>query len=343
MREAEAGYASLAALVVLSLLGIMGASLASSTNFSGRRLVRFEAEARMRSRLLDGLDEVAESLAADNTPVSDSPGDPVWKVVRSGTRSGDAVELTDISSKININTIANSYLLSDALRVRYASFTAPEAIRDYLAESGPFGSFKEAEGIIPEEEEDEGRFFTVYGYWNPFISDVNSLAAMIRARGAEDDAEALAARLLGAARADSGFSDRDIGPLLGEDGADLAALLTTGPLINVHFADAELLAAVLDFNYAGEKLPNRTGALDALMAGRLMGELSPGDLGAAVEREEGQDDVLRFLGTVTWFWEIAVQGGGMRLTAVAARLPGLGEGGGARFQVISRRFSRVEE
>ena len=333
------GYASLAALVVLTLLGIIGATLAASADLSARRLVRFEAESRMRARLLDGLDEVAEALVADTTPRSDSPGDPVWAVVRSGTRYGDDVELTDISSAVNINTVSDSYLLSDALRPRYDSFSAPEAIRDHLAESGPFRNFAEAEGIVPEEA--EGRFFTVYGYWNPFISDVDSLAAMIRARGGKTEkASELAVRLLGAARGNSGFSDRDIALILGEDPDDLAALLTTGPLINVHFADAELLAAVLDFTYAGEKLPNRIGALDALMAGRLMGELSPGDLGAAVEREEGQDDVLRFLGTVTWFWEIVVQNEEMRLTAVAARLPGLTEG--ARFQVISRRFAPVE-
>lgn len=343
-RRGSAGYASLAALVVLTLLGIIGASAASSANFGGRRLVRFEGESRMRARLLDGLDEVAEALAADNTPLSDSPGDPVWAVVRRGTRHGDDVGLEDISSAVNINAVSNSYLLSDALRPRYDSFTAPEAIREYLGESGPFRGMEEAEGIVPEEpEEGRGRFFTVYGYWNPFISDVNALAAMIRARGGGNEGAAeLAARLAGAARANSGFSDGDMALILGEDPDDLGALLTTAPLINVHFADGELLAAILDFSYAGETLPNRIGALDAIMAGRLMGELSPGDLGAAVERKEGQDDVLRFLGTVTWFWEITVESDSMRLRAVAARLPGLAEGAPVRFQVISRRFSPVE-
>ncbi len=348
--SSSSGSAAPTALMILTLLGIAASSVRTAPGKPAEIILRDSERAALRSRLLDGLDETVSALRADPTPYSDASSDPVWTVVDKGTSHGDTLILTDISSALNINSLAARYLREDAVRTQYTSFSAPGIIADHLDSKGPYLSPEDASDVIPEK--DENRFFTVWGLWNPAIGDLSSLSALIRARsGGRADAEELAISLIAASQAPRGERTKRTAAVLGNDPYDLSALLTTRGTINVHFANAELISAILDFKYGGKSLPEKTRARNDLLFARIVKEVSPTDLESLIEREEGQDEVLSLLGTTTWFWEIrlnaapetmAGQNGtpskGGSLTVILARLPAMNENGTAVFRVISRRF-----
>ena len=332
------GYAMLMAVVVLALMGIVGASLLTSPVVTGSRLAGMREESLVRRRMIEDLEEVLEAFRADETPLADSPGDPVWTVVEGGGRSGSLMELTDVSSAVNLNASSRAILMQDSLKLRYRTQRDPELVYGHLTREGTYLRAEEVEELIPEDS--FGVYFTIYGPWNPFVSDADSLAAMIQERTGEDGAS-LAGSLL-AATGSPNFGDSALQGLLGDDEYDLGALMTTRGVVNVHFADRELLRAVLDWDYGGEKLPNRSGALDALTAARAGREISASELSGMIEQKEDQKGVLRVLGTETWYWNLRIELEDDVLDVLIAKLPGLDDDGQTRHRVVSRRFGKTE-
>ncbi len=333
------GYATLFSIVFLGILAVLGSTAVESSASINRSLIEEKRLLVEREKYLDMLDSMAETFASDTTPFIDSPSDEIWHVVQNLADGTVSIALEDISSALNINSIGETYLRQREFNHYFSSISSVENLSEWLSGNGPMDRLEE---LVPHIASGKERLFTLYGYWNPYVADATTLGALFSSRGMADAvAEQLATVLIVACRGRK-IGDVQLRGLLGEDEYDLTALLTTSGLINIHFADPELLRSIMNLQYAGNQLPNSIRSTEALLTARQSGDVSLGQLESIIERKNGQDDVLKLLGCETWFWRITIAGTQLKLTSVLAKTPTRNSEGYSIYQVVSRVFEGID-
>ncbi len=336
----RSGYATLFSLLILGVITVLSSGLVNASISLNKQIEKQNAEEKAQAELLNIMDKVLEALVNDETPNTDSSSDEVWSVVKSLSNSTYEVSLKDISSAVNINTISKKYLSQMEMASRFSSVTSAENISTFLADKGPFAQLDDASDFLASGYED---FFTVYGYWNPYICGEAELAGMLHSRGMTmEEGRALSSVLIRSCQNEK-KDNAQLRALLGEDNRQLGALVSTEGIINVHFAEEEVIRTLMNLRYGGKRLPDRTQSLHKLLTARLSRSVSSEELAELIKREKEQDDILKFLGCRTWFWQLEAASKEWHLKAIVALLPQHNDDGGKYYQVISRQLTAADK
>jgi len=309
-REGSATVLVLCVLVFLSALFLAASASIGLSAHSLQRSQRLDGEVRALKRAAEA---AVEALAADPTPFADAPTDPVWSRLRWTAGDEPAVTLEDVSSRLGLNWIRRE-LLQD-MGVLKPGRTSGDLQR-FREEQGVTLRLQTFSPLIREEELE--RMFTVYGYFNLNLADVQVLQRLHVQRGADlAEAESFRALLEQARAQERNIEPEALPEFMGEENYRLLfPVVNAEAALNVHFVPEAVLEGL--FRHCGQPRED----LDRLLQARRGAELTPGKLQSLLSgRTDVRSPLKAFLGLQTWFWRITVRGGGRRLVWVVARVP----------------------
>ncbi|MBI9104823.1 MAG: hypothetical protein JEY99_20570 [Spirochaetales bacterium] len=222
------------------------------------------------------------------------------------------ITLTDISSRINVNTFRNEITHSGQLPLLL--FTDPfgmELIEQYRASTGFFTNLNTLENVFPYllQEEAITELITVHGYWNLNIADESSLEKLYYMM-TDDPAEAELFRfkIRGKRENRETISNNEIFDFLGEDCNHLYPVVSAVPLLNINFIKPELLKAILNHNFGSNPLPNPEESYMKIINQRRIKGIETSNLPEIFGIENTNHPVFDYLGTRTWFWHLNIKG-----------------------------------
>ncbi len=329
------GSASVAALTLLILLAAVAAGglllLQASLSYQKRSV----SKDTVRQALEEEAEKVVTALARDPSPDGDSPVDPVWQVL-SGFDSGSIITLQDVSSALNPNWVQKNVLqktrLGDLLR---PGRTADE-LQQRRQDKGFSLDLEAAYGDLFREGALE-RYCTAYGYANINTTDEFALRKLFGIRtGDEARAKVFHGKVQELLTARKILTPQELRTFLGADYEQLFPVMGVDPMLNVHFADPLVLAALL--SHPDLKIPDPEQVLEQILIRRENAELTADELGRIIGVDRG-NRIFQYLGVTTWFWKITATRGTSHLELVAARLP-TEAGGRVRYLVVEERYAR---
>jgi len=336
MRRAQAGSASMLALVLLTVLAAAAGGAAAVLQASLGYLRSSEAADLTRRALESGAERVLAALASDPTPTSDSPLDPVWSLLAAPATGGVILGLADVSSALDPNWVQKNLLTRTGLRSLLDSPESADVLQQRREDRGFSLDIRAAYGDLFAEGALE-RYGTAYGSVNVNVTDEFALRRLYALRtGDAMGAEAFHGRvqaLLGERRL---LRAEELPAFLGTGYAALASIVNVEPCMNVHFLDPLILSELLA--YPALSVPRPRESARAILAARDRSELSLADV-AEMTAAPADSRIYQYLGVVTWFWRITAAMEGARIELIAARLPGAREGSD-RFLVVERRYLR---
>lgn len=323
------GYATTYALVALIILSVAATSAAGPEMIMGRRLSQLEEKIVMEEQLQNAIGEVIEALILDPTPEADSRRDPVWNLIADGIGEIE-LSLSDVSTGIDLNTFPLDRLREPSLAIVVSGSGLIEPLAE-IRSKGFIRSPETLDSIIPEGS--LGQYFSIYGYFHPRICDSQTIENMLHSRLDSENVE-LASNVIESAKIDKTINAEDWHLLLQERIPDLLPIVSAEAMVNVNFADRELIEAILEFQNWGPELDDPGKVLNALLFDRNAGEILPLDLTRHLSEEADAFWIQDFLGTKTWFWKIGASfPDGPGLEVVVAQIPG----NKITYQVIERR------
>ncbi len=336
-RRAQEGSSSVAVLALLMLLAAMAAGGAVLLQGS-LALVRRSERASDRYRALEAeASRVLAALAADPTPDSDSPLDPVWSELGQPVGEGVSLKLEDVSSALNPNWMATSVLESSGFASLLASPGAPAVLQQRREDRGFSVDLQGAYGDLFAEGA-LSAYGTPYGYANVNVADEFALRRLYLLRtGDAAGADIFHATVRQLRRERRVAHPDELRAVLGLGHDALVPVVSAEPGLNVHFLAERLLGDLLAYPAFG--VPRPREAARALLEARFRSELSTSDLARLVGAPAGSA-LHQYLGVTTWFWRITAEQGTARLQLVVARVPGA-VGGPTRFLVVEERRERV--
>lgn len=345
----DSGSIAVNVLVVLVFLGIAAGAMLVFLNAMFPGLARKSAQVRTHQLLDAALKEAAAQLAADPTPESDSPLDPVWDWASSqgseGTDAHPAVELEDVSSRIDPNWVRKSLFDKTELRTLFSPDSeVVGSPSDYLQQQ------RQDRGFYSDlwrgyhalfSSRTIARYLTPWSYANLNVTDEFALRKLYEVRtGDAASADVFHTRiqqLLGEQRV---VPEAELKSFLGSDYDKLYPAINALPWWNVHFLPELILRQLLA--YPDYKVKDPGERADRILSLRENGEIKPADLQALVGLP-ARHVIYQYLGTSTWFWRVTVTVSSGSLVTILCRLPpGEGAANGARpvFRVVSRRYEQ---
>ncbi len=287
-----------------------------------------------RKALSAEVERVIALLAADPTPESDSPVDPVWGDLGAVGLPGAAVDLKDVSSALNPNWAQKNVFTRTALKALLVDSSAPDALQQRREDNGFSMNLEDAYGDLFVENALE-KWFTPYGYPNVNTTDEFALRSLFALRtGDAAGAEIFHARIQQVLAERRILKTDQLRGLFGIDYDKLYPVLNVEPSMNAHYVDPLILRDILA--YPDLKVPQPAQAtldiLDARAGGEMTAETLHRLIGAPVESR-----IYQYFGVTTWFWRITVTHGHARQETVVARIPTETESP-VRFAVVEQRF-----
>jgi hypothetical protein len=336
MRRAQEGSASVLVLVLLTMLAAAAGGAAGLLQGSLRYLRASEDASAMRRSLEREADRVIAALAADPTPGTDSPLDPVWSVVGAPGGEGVVLSLADVSSALDPNWVQKNVLSRTALKSLLSSAGAADELQQRREDRGFSLDLPGAYGDLFAEGALD-RYFTAYGTANINVTDEFALRALYALRtGDAAAAEDFHARVRQLLRGQRVLRPDELQAFLGPGYDALYPVMNAEPCMNVHFLDPLILTELLA--YPALAVPHPRESALAILETRTRSELSSRDLLKLVAAPDASR-IYQFLGVVTWFWRLTVATRNARLELVIARVPG-SFGEPARFQIVEERYGR---
>lgn len=320
-RHRESGAVAATLLVLLALTSaLMAATLLHVRRWAADASAQMRREER-RTALDEALREVIEQVAADPTPRSDAPSDPVWEWVRASSGVGRTVALADISSRINPNWVRRGVFEKTTLRTLFrpdATAGNAQALLQHREDHGfavdleaGYGSFFSRETIR--------RYLSPWSYANLNTSDEFALRSLYEMRtGDAAGAEIFHTRIRKLLTDRRIVEERELHAFLQDDDAKLFPLVNALPWWNIHFLPALILEQILA--YPDYRVADAGSKAARILARRETGEMSPEELRRIVGLPAGHP-LYQYLGTKTWFWRVVVSAGEGTLDAVVCRLP----------------------
>ncbi|OHD68458.1 MAG: hypothetical protein A2177_03515 [Spirochaetes bacterium RBG_13_68_11] len=336
MRRPQEGSVSVLVLVLLTLLAAAAGGAASLLQVSLRYLRASEDASAMRRSLEREADRVLAALAADPTPGSDSPLDPVWSVLAVPEGDGVALELDDVSSALDPNWVQKNLFNNTGLASLLRSPEAADELQQRREDRGFSLDLPEAYGDLFAEGVLD-RYCTAYGTANINVTDEFALRTLYTLRtGDAAAAEAFHARVRQLLREQRVLRPDELQAFLGLGYDALYPVMNAEPCMNVHFLDPVILTELLA--YPALAVPHPQESALAILESRTRSELSGTELPRLIAAPAASR-IYQYLGVVTWFWRLTVAAPNARLELVVARVPGpLGEP--ARFQIVEERYGR---
>ena len=332
-RDRAEGSVSVLVFAVLAFLAAGAGGVVLLLNASIQYQRKSQAAYQARLSLEGHAESVVAALAADPTPRSDSPLDPVWDFVASAP-DGVRLTLSDVSSALNPNWIQKSVFSKTALRSTLKTEGDADVLQQRRENTGFSESLGEAYGDLFVEGA-LGRYFTAYGYANINVTDEFALQRLYALR-TDDSAGAevfhsQVQRLLMEQRI---LKPAELRTFLGSVYDAMYPVVNVEPCMNVHFVDPDVLIALL--SYPELKVPHPAEAARQILDARGRTELSEDDL-TRIMGAPPASRIYQYFGVVTWFWRISASAGSSRLDLVVARLPGA-TGDPTRYATVEERL-----
>ncbi|MDR3124250.1 MAG: hypothetical protein LBU16_10810 [Treponema sp.] len=334
----DAGYASLVFLFALFLCSALAlgtaAHIASALSLANRE----KNETAVRKAMEGLLNEALAALRSDPSPEVNGVDDPLWLL--NGKRAdGYTVTILPSSDRINPNLARKNLLEKTRLEFLFRPGENADKLQQFREDTGlhlggeAFADFFE-EGIFK-------KYFSPYGWANINLIDefaARQLGTALTGNPAQGEDLREKARLLLTERR---LVDREALPFfLGASQAELWPFVNAEPLMNVNFVEPLILEELLAYAEYGIKRPEEQSA--EILSRREAEGISAGDLSALLEIGASHP-LNHYLGSVTWFWEIAItaeDGEAPSLRAVVCRLPpgAFPAETGPEYKIIERRF-----
>jgi hypothetical protein len=317
----EAGYASVFFLFALFLCSSL--ALGASAHIAAALLPggREKNKTAVRNEMADLLSEAILSLKSDPSPELNDVEDPLWDW--HGKRTGGYIlRITPVSDRINLNYARKNLFDKTRLGLLFRPGKDADRLQQFREDAGlrsgtgAFIDFFE-EGLLQQ-------YFSPYGWANINLIDefaARQLGAAITGDPEKGEALREKIRLL---LMEKRLVDREALPFfLGASLSELFPLVNAEPLMNVNFVDPLILEALLSYGDYGIGRPKERCA--AILSRRETGGISAEDLRSILDIDSS-NPLAHYLGSVTWFWEIAVTAENGRadapsLRAVICRLP----------------------
>jgi hypothetical protein len=331
--RADSGFASIHFLFILMFISalIMGICV------YGYSFAQTGHRARRKNTVYREIEEITANIVSDMysdpSPDIDSPEDPLWSW--NGKTTGDyRVMVTPLSDRLNLNYVRkNIFEKTDAGIWLKPGKTADE-----------FQQFREDNGLslsmdafhIFFDDKIIQRFFSGYGWAN--INLIDEFAARklaLSLTGSAQTAEQVRAMVQTLLINRQPADRTSLRALFGIHYEKLFPFINAEPLINVNFAEPALLRALISYPDYGVLQPGVR--CDDLLARRSLNGLGTGDI-LNVLGIDAANPLAAYLGSVTWFWEIKVSGGGQTRRVVICRLPSSGQSGEIVFNIIEQGF-----
>ena len=121
-------------------------------------------------------------------------------------------------------------------------------------------------------------------------------------------------------------------------------IINAEPLINVHFADPDIIKIFLEYPYKKKKkkdtIISPNSKLDNIINTREASEIRPEDLRFLIGKSDKKHRIYQYLGTITWFWEVKINKDNNSLRAIVARIPQTGNSYINDFKIIELNYSK---
>jgi hypothetical protein len=335
----DAGYASPAFLFALFLCSALALGAAAHSS-AALRLAKQERDKTAAGKELEGLlMEVMGALRSDPSPETNGVDDPLW--LWHGRRTkGYRIAIVPSSDRINLNFTRKNILEKTRLALLFRPGKNAEALQQFREDTGLHAGTEAFADFF--EEGRAANYFSSYGWANINLIDefaARQLGTALTGDPAQGAALRETARRLLTERRPA---DREALPrLLGASHAELWPVVNAEPLMNVNFVEPLILEELLAYPDYGIK---RAGE----RCGELLARRETAGIGAEELRSllgiDRSHPLAQQLGSITWFWEIAItaeHGGAPSLRAVACRLPPGAFPADPRpeYQLIERRFA----
>ncbi len=335
MDRGDSGAAAvqfLAALLFLSAV-VIGAGFFLSS-MAGMQKRHTDTNTVMRE-MDEMIQTVVEELMNDPTPEIHSRDDSVW-AWHEKTENGYTVTITPLSDRINPNFVRKNLFERTSLSSLFKSGRNADELQQ----------FREDEGLSLSPEGyadffDEALFescFSCYGWANINLVDefaVRSLALALT--GSEYTAEGMRNKIQTLLIDRQLVNRNGLRAALAGDYEDLFPFINAEPLMNVNFIEPLILREIIAYPDYGITSPH-------VRAQELLNLREGGGVSESVIRNiTGADETNRlyyYLGSVTWFWEISVEGKNRSCRAVVCRIPpeGMDAGQPPEYSIIEQRF-----
>jgi len=300
------GYSSITVLFTLLLLSTLFISAAFMASKMNRQVAQNREVLEIDILMENTCREVMQLLSSDPTPESHSSNDPVWKYITDFNHPFYSLELTDISSRLNINWMRMKVFEETQLKNLIISGESADQLQQKRSLLG-FSNDLRVDWQDSFGEENLSQYFTLYSWANINVSYEESLEGLYKQRAGESGATAFRLRIQQGLREFKLWNLEELPEIMGIQSGKLYPVMNVQPLMNIHFIDPFLLQCLLSYPYREEPIDQFQAKTDQLLQLREQREITPGDLEAIIDPNEKQLRVLQYIGCTTGFWSLTLK------------------------------------
>ncbi len=300
--------------------------------------IRLDEYYNVKNNLEKEVYQLIDIIAKDPSPEADSPTDPVWGHIEKINDSDEnlTIRLEDISSRFNINFIRTKMLEeSPFFKDLMINGKNTQNLKD---DRYKYGFISDIHSRFDEdhlgyedffETEDLDKYFTTYGYANLNVTYEKSLEKIFETRVPDRGTGSFMSDITNLIKSGIMADNSRMKKILGTEYEDLYPLINVEPIINVNFAEEEILKAIIYYPYGEEQLKDRASIYNYLINERANSELNNEQIKNYIKGKLDEDDVkykykiriLQYLGSTTWFWKITAVSDNRTLSAIICRIP----------------------
>ncbi len=323
MHMKESGSASIAILILLTVLSLLAMGVPLLVQSFTRYTVKSREEFDIKRQLIEKADEVVDLLLARDPDEVDSRFDSVFLTIKDA--EGFTVTLDDVSSYLGLNwarkkLIAASDLLLD-------SESSAQELQQHREDTGLYLDLEEGYGSFFKDYVVLEEHFTPYSYFNINVCDEFVLRKLFEIRtGDKVKAELFHLKIHNyrlQTEEKSFVQPDELYDFLGLDYEAIYPVVNAEPVINVNFAPPSVLRAVMVAS--GIEQPEET--VDSLLRSRDTRPLNREALEFILGEAFHETPVGQYLGHRTWFWRLRISINASALTWILARVPQSGGAG----------------
>lgn len=302
----ENGFSSIQTMLILLILSFTVLGLGTGISMTQNYYQKNDKVQQDIILLEEEIYAIINQLEMDPAPESDSMDDPVWSYIKKRSDKYVHIELTDVSSRINLNWVRPVFFERTELKKYLLNGVSPDMLKDHRNEIGYIMDINLAysELIAPGVL---GIFFTPYSYLNVNTAYEYALKDMYEIiTGDSAGGISFHSFIAGALSEKHIITEEELSTEIGQYYNSVYPVISVLPEMNIHFIPEFILKQVLSYPYGGEVIKNSSTIFTALLSDRDNNEISPVELRGLIETEGLQERVFHHLGTKTWFWKVEI-------------------------------------
>ncbi len=304
----EEGYGILISFIIILIFSALLLSLLPLIK-AGSKNSDSADELEVHSRLMRIAEDIITEIILDETPYSDSTDDPVWETI--GIIEEDEnieIELSDISSRLNLNIIRNEII--DETGLSRLIFKPQDGMGQIEQHKADVGFIINPEEEFPDlfKEKTVGDYITTHGFWNMNISDEASLLMVYKKHiRNEAKAEIFRHRIQELRINLDSVGNNDLQDFLQAEFEVLYPLVSTVPVMNIQFIPREVLWEILNHDFGSRPLPDPSSSYYKIINSRDFRRFTSEELLSILKIEDFSHPIYDYLGVKTWFWKLAIE------------------------------------